>query len=75
MDPRIVAFLRRLHELRIERGITQAQLAERSGLSQQTISRLDSEAFDVQISTLLKLTDALGIATDTLFPQPNDQAR
>ena len=54
---KIFAF--RLAELRSELGINQVDLAERLGITQGGVSRLERSA-DPKLSTLCKLTSALG---------------
>ena len=54
--------LRHIREHHPEGPITRAQLAERSGVSMRTIAALESaEGSNVQVDTLVKLTDSLGI--------------
>ena len=48
--------------LRKEAGLTQEQLAERSGLSQQYISGLESGRRNPTIVTLYELASALGVS-------------
>jgi transcriptional regulator with XRE-family HTH domain len=55
---RIVAG-QRLAELRSSRGLTQAQVAEQLGVTQPTISAIES-AEDTRLSTILKYVEALG---------------
>jgi DNA-binding XRE family transcriptional regulator len=49
----------RLAELRHEVGLTQEQLAERLGVSQENISRIE-RAEDTQLSTIRRYVEALG---------------
>jgi DNA-binding XRE family transcriptional regulator len=49
----------RLAELRAERGLTQVQLAERLGMTQENISRIE-RAEDTQLSTIRRYIEALG---------------
>lgn len=49
----------RLVELRTEQGLTQAQLAERLGVSQENVSRIE-RAEDTQLSTIRRYVEALG---------------
>ena len=49
----------RLAELRRETGLTQEQLAERLGVSQENVSRLE-RAEDTQLSTIRRYIEALG---------------
>ncbi|SDI36941.1 Helix-turn-helix [Halanaerobium congolense] len=48
-----------LIRLRLEQNMTQTDLAEKSGLKQSAIARLESEEVLPKLSTLLKLTKAL----------------
>lgn len=52
----------RLRELRTAKGWTQQELAQRSGVPQYTISRLESgEPESVNLAHLEQLADALGV--------------
>lgn len=48
-----------LNQLRLARGLSQAQLADRMGTSQPHIARIESGREDVQVSTLFKVAEAL----------------
>lgn len=50
----------RIRELRVTRRLTQKNLALLSGLSQQHLSRLEQGRGGVELTTLLKVLDALG---------------
>jgi len=49
-----------LYHLRQEQGLTQRQTAERAGLKQQAISRLEKAASNMQLGTLQRYLGALG---------------
>ena len=53
--------------LRIERGLTQAQLAELVGTKQPSIARLERGASEPSITFLRKLADALGMRLEINF--------
>jgi transcriptional regulator with XRE-family HTH domain len=58
----------RLRELRTDRGLSQAQLAERAGLRQSTISELETgTSQSVAFSTLESLAKALGVEPGQLL--------
>ena len=47
--------------------MTQSQLAERAGVSRQTISDIETGKHDPTISVVLLLARALGVKVDNLF--------
>ena len=44
-----------LQELRKERGLTQEQLAEKCGTTKTYISRIENNASDIRLSTLMRI--------------------
>lgn len=60
-------FGKHVRSLRRARGITQDALAQRSGLSADTIRRVEHGSFSASIDTLRKLCFGLSIAPSTLF--------
>jgi HTH-type transcriptional regulator / antitoxin HipB len=46
-----------IHEARIEKGLTQEQLAEKCGTNKAYISRIENNIKDVRISTLQKIVE------------------
>jgi predicted transcriptional regulator len=69
----------RLRYLRAVALLTQRELAERAGLRQATIARLETGNVDARPSTIRKLADALGVdpyrITGTDRPDPEDVGR
>ena len=58
----------RLKEIRIEKGLSQYQLADKSGVSRGIILRLESEKeYETTTATLRKLAEALGVPVNELF--------
>lgn len=58
----------KIKEMREERGMTQCQLAEKSGVSRMTISALENGGERVTTTkTLVKIADALNVTIDELF--------
>jgi DNA-binding XRE family transcriptional regulator len=49
-----------LYQIRQEQGLTQQHAAERTGLKQQAISRLEKAASNMQLGTLQRYLSALG---------------
>ncbi|HVI00878.1 MAG TPA: helix-turn-helix transcriptional regulator [Enhygromyxa sp.] len=60
-------FGKHVRSLRRARGVTQDALANRSGLSADTIRRIEHGSFSASIDTLRKLCAGLGVAPSTLF--------
>lgn len=52
---------RNVRRLRLERGLTQEQFADRSGFSQQYLSDLERGHRNPTVVTLFELADALGV--------------
>lgn len=44
-----------LEEARIKKGLTQEQLAEKCGTNKSYISRIENDASDIRLSTLMKI--------------------
>ena len=63
-DERIVELemnlIRTLVSIREEKGITQSQLAEQSGVKQPTIARLEKSLHSPQLDSILKVLVPLG---------------
>jgi transcriptional regulator with XRE-family HTH domain len=57
----------RVLELRTLRGLSQADLAKASKISQPTISDVESGSAGVRLDTAQKLADALGVDLDELM--------
>lgn len=58
----------KIRERREQLGITQAALAEKSGVSRAIISRLESDQeFETTTTTLKKLAEALGTTVSRLL--------
>lgn len=58
---------RRLRELRLERGLSQEQVAEAAHLATSTLSRLESGKRRLALDHLPVLADALGVSVDELL--------
>lgn len=55
---------KRIAQLRAEKGLSQAQLGELSGVGHSHIARIEMGRYSVGIDTLAKLGDALGVKID-----------
>lgn len=54
----------RIRKLRLEKGLTQAQLAEEIGCSNNYLSHIETAQCKLSLSMLLRLSYALGESTD-----------
>ena len=61
------SFGKHVRSLRKARGLTQEVIAERSGLSADTIRRLEHGSFSPSLDTLSKLCAGLDLRLSTLF--------
>ena len=59
---------RRIAEIRKEGGLTQTQLAERCGLQQAHIARIEAGRYSVGLDTLALIAEAMGMAIDFVKP-------
>ena len=57
----------RLRQLRVERALTLRALAERSGVSYDTINKLELGQRPARLSTIRKLADTLGVEPKELM--------
>jgi len=57
----------RLTDLRAERGLTQAALAEAVGVSRKTINTVENGVFVPSTTLALKLAKALGVPVEEIF--------
>jgi transcriptional regulator with XRE-family HTH domain len=61
----------RLAQARLERNLTQAQLADQAGVSKRTVERLESGSVATQLSVFLRVCRVLGMMErfDLLIPE------
>jgi transcriptional regulator with XRE-family HTH domain len=57
---------KRVAAARLHAGLTQAELAEASGVTDETISRIERGRYEPAVSTLFRLAEALDISLDQL---------
>lgn len=69
MDHQEATFAERLRDLLDQRGVTQAELAEKLGIGQPAISMMLNRACRPQRKTIDKIADALGVSAADLWPQ------
>lgn len=59
----------RVRELRKKRGLTQVELAEKLGVTQTAIYKLETGASDLDTKWMKKISDVLGVKPYELLPQ------
>lgn len=57
----------RIYELRISFGWTQVQLAQKLGVTKQTVSNWENDNIQPSIDMLVKLTNIFNVSTDYLL--------
>ena len=58
----------RLKEFRESKGMTQEMLAEKAGLSRQTISKIENnEEVSVNAKTIVKISEVFGVSPGDIF--------
>lgn len=62
-----VLIINNILKIRTEKGLTQAQLAERLNVQQSMISMIENEERNPSVDVLLKLAAALGVTVDELI--------
>ena len=61
----------RLRALRAERGWSQQELAERVGVSRQTINAIETERYDPSLPLAFKLAKTFDCRIEKIFKQEN----
>jgi len=57
----------RIKERRTELGLTQAELAERVGVTRKTVNTVENSVFTPSTILALKLSEALALSVERLF--------
>jgi putative transcriptional regulator len=57
----------RIKERRVELGLTQAELAEKVGVTRKTINTVENRVFTPSATLAIKLAAALGFSVEQLF--------
>ncbi len=73
MSPGAVRF--RLPQILKERKLKQVELAEMMGVHKQTVSRLTGGVRQIDLETLAKLCDALGVQVGDLLKYEPDEEK
>lgn len=67
--------MKRLRTMRAAANLTQAQLAEKAGLDQSFISRLERAETGVSVENLISIAHALGVKVQDLLEPGSPQSR
>ena len=57
----------RLRVLRAEAGLSQQELAQRLGVSRQTINAVETDKYDPSLPLALRLSKVFGVPVDAIF--------
>ena len=63
-----------LKRIRVEKGMTQSQLAEACGLTSQAVSNYEKGIREPNLKTLKKQADVLEVSVDLLLDDNDDKA-
>ena len=66
MEINYIAIGKRIRQLRIERGWSQAMLAEKSGVEPSNISHIERAATKLSLPTLVNISNALEVTLDEI---------
>ncbi len=61
----------KIKELRLEKGITQAELAEAIGIDKSTIAKYETDDREPKVYILCKIADYFGVTLDYLAGREN----
>lgn len=61
---------KRIAELRKAKGLTQAQLAEKTGFPRSNIGRIETGKYSVGLDVLAKIASALGASVELIKHEP-----
>lgn len=71
-DPMIVQIGMRIQKYRIQRNLTQDQVAERAGISQKHLSRIEQGYHNPRFDMIIQIADALNVPTDAFARDLSD---
>ena len=63
----------RLRVLRAERGWSQAELAERIGVSRQAVNALETDKHDPSLGLAYRIAGVFGLAVESIFENQHRQ--
>lgn len=59
-----------IHDRRLARGLSQQELANRCGVSRQTINAIENDKYDPTLALAFRLAQVLETTVDALFQPP-----
>lgn len=59
-----------IHDRRLARGLSQQELANRCGVSRQTINAIENDKYDPTLALAFRLAQVLETTVDALFQAP-----
>jgi len=66
--------VQRIRSLRIEKGLTQTELAEKCNVSKSLISKVEANKASIHLDLLMDIANALGVTVSTILEEtPNKQ--
>lgn len=60
----------RVRELRVEQGWSQAELAERLGVSRQTVNAIETERYEASLSLAFRIARLFSLPIEQVFQAP-----
>ncbi|GAB5416056.1 MAG: hypothetical protein Crog2KO_01560 [Crocinitomicaceae bacterium] len=63
----MASFRQNIRRIRLEKDLTQEELAEGAGISQVQIARIEAGRINTSISTVVAIAKALGVGEGELF--------
>ena len=67
-------YFRRLKDLRIDSDLTQKELANKLGISQQTLSDYEKGKYDLPNDLLIKYADYFKVSVDYILERTNNRS-
>lgn len=68
---RAAAIINAISEARIRKGMTQRDLARKSGVPQPNIARIEAAKVMPRLDTLMRLAECVGVEIISVYPQPS----
>ena len=67
-------YFKRLKDLRIDNDLTQKELADKLGISQQTLSDYEKGKYDLPNDLLIKYADYFKVSVDYILERTNNRS-